>query len=406
MTGHLPDEVMQRFRKGDLPFEDWKKTDRHLAECPECRQRLLVSIGSPDGDAWWMFKQAEAVDGAHCPDPAFWLAWIEDRVSPTERTHWQSHLAACALCTETVERFRSLRDAEARRVSRLFQPEWIQQLGHFLLARRLRPVWAVILVCAVIVLLYVRWLRGPSTLGEHVRIANTRILPLRDTSGTVTGPVDRLEIPGVSTLDPEWSTRIQALLARGDISPLPPVAQTIHQLRESVPVRSVEKAQAQVPRPIAPVVTMVRHQPITFRWHPVAQAERYYIIVADAHLKRIVAELEAGTRTTYPWEDAPRYLQSGQVYAWQIEAWTPEMVYISGWARFAVLPVEAEKTIQDLEHAFRRSALALLTVYLAYGLYQDAWQPLHTLEQMNPDHPVLRRIRQKIAAYSAPAGSS
>lgn len=181
-----------------------------------------------------------------------------------------------------------------------------------------------------------------------------------------------------------------ARLAMATIKDLTQDAQRRAQVMEDMP-----------PDPTSPILTAIRTLTPTFRWSPVPGAEEYQVRIAyppDRGDGKVVWEASVGTDTQA--QAPPGALQPGQVYLWQVETSVDGRSRVSPEAGFWVLDAESSRKVAAVEQRYGRSALALASVYEAYGLYEESLLQVERLVKMNPTgqhaRAMLDRLRHKL----------
>jgi len=81
---------------------------------------------------------------------------------------------------------------------------------------------------------------------------------------------------------------------------------------------------------------------------------------------------------------------------WQVET---NAMAISDVGWFWVMDEASLAEVQQTERSFGRSALTLVAVYEAYGLYDDAEEQLAKLMELNPHNPQVLTMVEKIREH-------
>jgi Putative zinc-finger len=94
---HLNEELMRRYQAHSLAVEERQRADHHLSSCGSCRRVLLARMGH--------VRLPEEI--ADMPEPLHlsyeqMIAYIDDRLSGTERDALELHTFLCAACSREI----------------------------------------------------------------------------------------------------------------------------------------------------------------------------------------------------------------------------------------------------------------------------------------------------------------
>ena len=143
----------------------------------------------------------------------------------------------------------------------------------------------------------------------------------------------------------------------------------------------------QTPRALQPAFTAIRSLQPTLRWTPVEAAQEYVVVVArsrEGMRPRPVWNGIADTvgPLTLPCEAG---LEPGSMYLWQVIARTGEQEQASPAAAFLLLSEAMQRQAEALAQEAGDSPLARISVYEAYGLYEEALQEAEDWSRHNAD---------------------
>jgi hypothetical protein len=141
--------------------------------------------------------------------------------------------------------------------------------------------------------------------------------------------------------------------------------------------------------PLSPILTVVRSARPTLKWQKVAAAQKeqkYEVTVVDRDDNPIWTGSVATTQVTLP----PDKLKPGQIFFWQVEtSINGKLLRSPEGVGFWVLDEESLREVEAAERNYKTSALALVTVYEKYGLYEEALMQVERLKKKNPNNPLV-----------------
>ena len=244
--------------------------DDHLAGCEGCRRRAgaLAGVGrSLTGLRGELLTPESHLGEEDVSDH------VAGRMSAARQAALERHVGQCETCAREVGELRAW--ARERPVPRSVP----------------RPVWyaaAAAVLLAVLIPLVAHW-RSPS-LAEQP-----------------TGP----SIAGVETLPVAQRQQVEAALREGAAQPPPFLADLAGR-----PEVLMGASPASSLRLIEPLATAVVSDRPTFRWEPLAGAERYVVSISDEALRPIDQSPRVPGTSWAPDQRLPR----GATYVWQVTA--------------------------------------------------------------------------------------
>jgi hypothetical protein len=133
----------------------------------------------------------------------------------------------------------------------------------------------------------------------------------------------------------------------------------------------------------------------SFRWEGVIGTTNYQLLVSRAGV--LLADIPVGVLTNFSWSAAQPVIRPGETYAWQVEAAVPGRTSISIPGRFYVLSVKDLSELEGLEKLCRGSAVTLLALHEAWGLWDEAAQDWAEVRRLNPGNGAVSRIGSELA---------
>ena len=360
--------------------------ESHLGECPDCVRRLraLALLRRDFEGVWGAWSAAEHARLARVG------RGVGDQEVPVEGSS-PARVTAGGTVGGTSGR---PPDPATRRSPPEDGVHWLEAVttwwsGVLAIPSR-RWAWAGVGVAVVIAGLY---------LGLWPSARSSRAVLLADTGGAVlVGQDGRVRLPGDPRLAPEWQARLDGLARgegttlAGDVRPrLVALRQEEVRLGGSSPTNVV---------PLAPVGTLVPLNQVEFRWHGVAGATNYSLLISEGN--RVVFETLTGGRTNLVLVPPGLSLQPGTNYTWLVEAWVAGQPRGFAPVRFGTPTAAAWSEIVRLEAEHGSSALLMTQVYWHHGLLAEAARRLRELEQRNPDNAWVAALARRLAQRSAP----
>ncbi len=422
MDSHLSEETVQRWRARELSPSELIAADAHLADCPECADRL--SGGLPALGSLLTAPVAEAFHLGY----SLIQGVVEGTLDPIDREIAEAHLGTCGPCATELAELRAFRAEMSTQPARQHRP-----LGSPApagpnptprISQRSEPAQAPPLG-------WLRWIWSFGAAAALVAVVVFGLMPMRSElaalrarTGDLTyqlslGERTRRERDRLQTeLD---LARLQATRLRdennrlqsgvrpgGEPSPTGPepgprIAASPTRITEGVPLsvlgltgkadRLMGGGGEGVPfRLLGPVGTGVATLRPALRWQGVAGAEKYRVTLAHPN-----GDVVRSPDLISPEWTVTRPLQAGAAYSWQVTAYRGGEEIVSPAppapeARFRVLDKAA---LQALRVQTGRSHMELGFVYARAGLLDDAERELLLALDANPS---LEPVRRQLAA--------
>ena len=225
---------------------------------------------------------------------------------------------------------------------------------------------------------------------------------VQDTGGQVLVTSDgRVEARHLTTLPENIRQKVKELIVHGKAAPVRTLLSALAVVPSQANLRSVREPFSLAPEENLRTPTVMLHSPVAtatktsrpvFRWS-CEEAAEFKIVIARADTGEHVWEAETGTETSIIF---PGELQRGKVYLWQVET---NAMAISDVGWFWVMDEASLAEVQQTERSFGLSALTLVAVYEAYGLYDDAEEQLAKLMELNPHNPRVLTMVEKIREH-------
>jgi len=176
---HLQLRQIIAYRDNILDEEERKKVEQHLAECAECRTRLVAFEHLAVGLKGY-FATHRPVKGKDCPDETVLRRYLSGELDEAEKVRWKEHLSSCDYCFGIIAALKkeSLQETDTEPLQ---LPDWLRRhveasgslrerlplrkrWTHFSLA--LREAWVsfvvphkwVCMVASLIIVIFAGWL--------------------------------------------------------------------------------------------------------------------------------------------------------------------------------------------------------------------------------------------------------
>ena len=204
----------------------------------------------------------------------------------------------------------------------------------------------------------------------------------------------------LGALPPNLENWVRELIADGFTQPVASMRAAFRQLAARTASRGPAAAWRgeEAPVAISPVGTAVRAGRLTLNWSGEPNTREYEIDILQlqrsAGFPRSVWHGTAGAKQelTLP---AELQLEPG-TYEWQVTAHVEDRKAPSGLAGFVVLKPSMLHEIELLERGVEDSPLARISLYEAYGLYDEAMQLAERVIDLNADDEAACRIHSKL----------
>lgn len=429
LSEHLSADVLEGYRRQDLPPAVLLRADDHLGMCEDCRARA-AQVDQPD-QALRAFEAnlraaGRSVVQEHLPYERL-EAFVDGTLVPAEREITEGHVDLCRLCAEEVEDLRVIRASLATRSTETRQNRTGAAgfAGWFAAGRplfstptplRLAAALALLLVSLTLLLLWQQTrpspevARGPVTgatentpppspvtspFSPPAAGAPTQIVvALDDVGGRVTLDAEG-KIEGLEYLSPSAQRVVGDALAHGRVD-TPDHLSGLRGKAGTLMGSGVEGVPFSLTSPVGKVIRSDRPG---LRWRPLPGASVYTVTVLDSDLKVVAASPQLSTTEWKP----PRALKRGRVYKWQVSALkdgqeTLSPVPPAPEARFLIVEKAKDDELRRAEQAAVRSRLALGVLYARAGLLDEAERELRELVAANPQSTVARNLLRNVRA--------
>jgi anti-sigma factor RsiW len=441
MYQHPTEQQLMEYRMRRLAPDAFLVIHGHVSECARCAARCYEPSQTRTDYETLLTALTPATD-----EPPYHLTedtaagYVSDELDEIDREAAVTHLEVCAECTGTVARLRAaLEDSAHAAANSAATPAATDAR-----ARNRRPLWpiglsrpATLKLAAAILLLAVllsaTWLllRARNTQTPELVRDDTPTAPANealppDRNGTPT-PSPQTEPAG------EQTARIVVALndagqqvtldAQGNLAGLEQLPERLRlQIKSALFTRRLARPsaldeldqQAGTLRGaagsnglpfslLAPLGVVVESDRPTFRWQPLAGAEKYDVTITDDRLNEVAT---SGLVTATSWR-APRALARGMTNSWQVTAHRKGGQTVTSptppapQAKFQVL---AQTRLTELRHARRlypNSHLTLGVLYAQAGLLDDAAREFQALARENPQVDVAHKLLREVRAFSA-----
>lgn len=315
----------------------------------------------------------------------------------------QSHLTTCATCLQEVQRQTQPKAVSLRR----WQP-W--------------RVAAVVSCGIIVILLAVWWLRTrPTQNKEQVWNPTNQTSPQSSPAATEQGS-NTSEVsanPYVLVLnDGKQSITIDKQGSLAGLEQLPSSAQ--QKIRTALQTGKLERSPALIQlssrsstllsnsgnglpfRLIGPLGQLVRSEQPTLRWHALAGAQSYHVVVTDADLNEVAA---SPSLNTTEWRVATP-LKPGKLYSWQVTAskdgaQITSPVLPAPQAKFKIIDRSTSELLLKAESAYPDSHLTLGILYADAGLLDEAEQQFRMFMSNSPGVDIAQKLLQHLTAIRA-----
>ena len=204
-------------------------------------------------------------------------------------------------------------------------------------------------------------------------------------------------IAGVETLPVAQRLQVEAALQEGAAQPPPFLADLAGR-----PEALMGASPASSFRLIEPLATAVVSDRPTFRWEPLAGAERYVVSVSDEALRPVAV---SGPLSGTSWSpEAP--LARGTTYVWQVTARRGAQAVTAPappapLAKIRVVDAETARVLDQTAATHPRSPLLLGILYAQAGARREAETQLSQVAPTDPHYAVAQRTLERIRSTAA-----
>ncbi|HWT01420.1 MAG TPA: hypothetical protein VN256_14320 [Pyrinomonadaceae bacterium] len=422
MYQHPTEQQLMEYKRRNLAPDAFLVVHGHVSECARCAarcyepsqaradQEALLDALTPDDDEPPYHLTAETASG-----------YVADGLDEIDREAAATHLEVCAECAAEVARLRSAREVPAP-----------ARAGNRWRLWPLRPVQLAAAALALAVLLGAAWLffrsrnaQAPERAGQDTQPAQASEAPPPDKDAPPAPPPQPEPTPAPTArtvVALNDSGRQVTLDAQGNLAGLERLPEELRaQISSALVTQRLARAPAlddlsdeagvlrggvQSGLPfglLAPLGVVVESDSPTFRWQPLAGADRYSVTVTDDKLNEVAA---SGPVTATSWR-APRPLARGVTYSWQVTAHKKDGQAVTSPvlpappAKFQVLAQKRLRELRDARGLYPDSHLALGVLYAQAGLLDEAAREFEALARANPRADVVRKLLGEVRALSA-----
>jgi len=326
---HPTEEVIERFRRGELPPPEIARLGFHLANCAQCAAIAARSIDVTRTAAMLRDDFGEHLHGEEI------VAYVDGSASKEEAARAAEHLAWCEACRSDVADLRAFAPRTGAQ-----KPSW-----------RTFAAVAAAAVLAIAIAAFVVLRRQPAAPPRPAVVVDRQ----------------RLERDAV----------VAAALRDGITRP--PVLAAL-----ALPGQSMRGvASAEAPQVIEPIGVVVDDTRPLFRWSGTGGARINLSVFSEGRLV-----LQSATLHGNEWKPA-QALERGRVYRWQIEVTTKTSVMIAPGpsappALFAVLSDDEHRKLDGVRARFANDDLYLGVLAARNGLQGEAIDHLRSYCAAHP----------------------
>jgi Putative zinc-finger len=381
---HFSGEMEQRFLARALDRREIVAATQHLRECESCRENATILRRSRPGSLIEQILPRTPLE--EHPQEDLLVAFVDDDVTPADRSFLESHFAECDVCREILTDLRSFRSELQQTPPRQYGPPRENMTGTVgnatadplqrdLTAPRPRdPVRSSWLL----------WLMQPFAIG--VAVTATALLILAALAGL------RVSSPQ------QFALRNESLQASPALAALKSASQVW---------RGQESGKAAPMRVIRPMRTLIQSGPTTFQWTTAGGATSYTVHVVDDQTQEEAAtspQISPASSAVCAWTD-PVSLTPGKRYRWYVTAIINEQEIDAPGieeprAKFSVLSESELTHLDELKKANRGDHLVNGLLNLRVGLLDDAKDDFQSLleepSQTLEGRAFLRRLIEDI----------
>ncbi len=374
---HLTNEDLTCYRKRTLPPEQLLRVRQHCDVCETCRSKMAA-----DAEDLMLVRALFSVE----PDEQELVLFAAGRLPEDRAREVEEHAAGCEACTEAIADLREFaanqaQQAPAQKSPAPRVPEPPARVVEMPVRKRPLPVWLGVAAAALLVAVV-----GFGLLRRRVD-APQLVASLHDGAGLATLSASG-EVGGLANLGVEERGWIGDALRTGRLpagAPLPAGRATV--LRGAPSNESFQL--------VGPVNRKVVDDRPEFHWERLARASSYEVTIFTED-EKIVAQDMAATTSWRPSAALPRGVRLG----WQVTARRGSSRITAPAppappAFIELIPAEAAARI---ERARGGSHLELAVLYAHEGMVDEAQAELALLESANPGSPLVRQLRESLAA--------
>lgn len=410
---HLSPQTQQGFLARALDRREIVAATQHLRECESCRENATILRRSRPGSLIEQVFPRTPIE--EHPQEDLLVAFVDNDVTPADRSFLESHFAECDVCREILTDLRSFRSELQQMPGRRHGPARENMTGAVgnatadpfrrdLIAPRPRdPVRSS----------WLHWLMQPFAIG--VAVAATALLILAALVGLrVSSPLQfAMRKPSgalprqFAVVDRDHEIQVgsdgmvgQALvLPRADLAALNSICITAlrNESLQASPALAALKSASQVwrgqesgtaapMRVIRPMRTLIQSGPTTFQWTTAGGATSYTVHVVDDQTQEEAAtspQISPASSAVCAWTD-PASLTPGKRYRWYVTAIINEQEIDAPGieeprAKFSVLSESELTYLDESKKTNRGDHLVNGLLNLRAGLLDDAQDDFQSL---------------------------
>ncbi len=298
----------------------------------------MKDLRSPIREA---LRAEQAVWTPECPEPETLLDWIEQEDAHPQAAHLLDHLISCAYCRREYAAMR-----ETWTLAREPAPQAVGASADFHVAQT------------------------PAVAGRTLHSLPRKV--------------------------GEW---MQALLTAGFTDPIQSVRDALHSIQlQTTSLAPALTRGGGMATSLRPAFTAIRSLQPTLQWPATERAQEYVVVIARQTQKQGRRPIWTGSTSLQTHLTLPEQagLAPGGVYFWQVTALQDDLEFPSPSVGFMILTETQKRQVETLEQQAAGSDLTLVSLYEAYGLYEEALQQLEALIQLSPDDEVLQSFRTQL----------
>lgn len=345
MSEHLSSEAVDRFLRGDVAPGEARAVLAHLRTCARC---AASSRREHSGGAAARMQASLAtgpLDDSHAEFDTL-LGYIRGELEDADALAIAAHLEACASCADDAETIR----AEERKFA---------AAAPLPLRGPRRRTWLPALAAAAA-------LAAAIGLAWRAQIGSDSAAP--------PPPARRVAVARAPVRPAEWTALVDAARSSGRLP-----SADLRDLQSSRGELRGEPTAAAAAERFVPAATVIDETRPRFFWPAVDGAASYQLLIADDH-DRIIT----GSPTSQTAADAPRELQRGQTYQWQVrvvgggvERYAPEPPERA--PRFRVATAREHDELAAARRQFPADHLLAAAIAARAGMHAEASRELDAL---------------------------
>jgi len=436
MNDHLSAQFIERYQRRALSPAELLDADDHLAACEMCRHRLRDELS--DRAAARSLRAELTATGVTHLDYERLVAYVEGGLDQTDREIADSHLKLCAQCDAELNELRAFATRMAAYPVKEYAPISQPSLGEKApgLWESVRSFWRspafalpVRLASLGLVIALLLWAAVLKSRNSQLQTAlddeRRRNEKLKQDYQAANASVSELQSQLARLKSTQLASSIVVALndgggqvtldKEGAVAGVPPLFQqmvkqtlteqrieTPRMLTELIGKSGVLMGTADEGHPFAllsPIGAVVMSERPTFRWRLLSGADSYVVKIYDADFN----EVTVSPRLSETAWTAPRPLERGRIYSWQVTARVGDKEVISPVkpapdARFMTLDRAKANELAEAKNANARSHLTLGILYAQTGLLDDAERELQALLRANPQSTLAKKLLRSIRA--------